>query len=105
MEAALDEVAKHCNVQLLFYTQCVEKNPQNWEAACKKEKEAVTICAEENVESLRMVKKHCASQIAAYNACLQANVANPSACVTALKDLYGCHNAVGKGITAAERQN
>ncbi|KAI8587253.1 hypothetical protein BDZ88DRAFT_426270 [Geranomyces variabilis] len=105
MESTLDEVAKHCHIPLLFYTQCVEKNPQNWETACQKEKEAVTHCAEENVQSLRLVKKHCAAQISAYQQCLNANTSNPSACVGALKELYGCHAAVGRGIAAAAGGN
>ncbi|KND02437.1 uncharacterized protein SPPG_02902 [Spizellomyces punctatus DAOM BR117] len=94
MESALEEVAKHCHVQLMFYTQCVEKNPTNWETVCAKEKNAVTKCAEENVESLRQVKRRCADQIKTYQKCLEDNPSEPSTCVNALRALYECHNAV-----------
>ncbi|KAJ3020180.1 hypothetical protein HKX48_001180 [Thoreauomyces humboldtii] len=102
MEDALDEINKHCHVQLLFYSQCVEKNPSDWQTVCKEQKNAVTACAEENVESLRLVKQHCATQISAYNQCLSVNTENPRACVGALKELYGCHNAVTKGLAEAK---
>ncbi|KAI9097190.1 hypothetical protein DFS34DRAFT_650001 [Phlyctochytrium arcticum] len=97
MESTLSEVAKHCHVQMMYYTQCVEKNPTNWESTCQSEKLAVTKCAEENVASLREVKRKCGPMIKTYQACLEKNTENPSVCVDALRGLYECHNSVMGG--------
>ncbi|RKO89350.1 hypothetical protein BDK51DRAFT_16084 [Blyttiomyces helicus] len=98
MESTLDEVAKHCHVQLSLYTRCVEENAGNWEANCLLLKRALTKCAEENVTSLREVKQRCAEPIAAYQRCLADNTSDPSKCTAALKTLYECHNAAAASV-------
>ncbi|KAI8824866.1 uncharacterized protein EV422DRAFT_583768 [Fimicolochytrium jonesii] len=103
MESDLEEVAKHCHTELHFYTQCVQKHPDTWQTDCKGEKEAVTRCAEANVESLRLVKKACAPEITVYQACLKANVGTPTECVGVLRELYNCHNTVMEGLKEARR--
>ncbi|KAI9015096.1 hypothetical protein BC832DRAFT_528262 [Gaertneriomyces semiglobifer] len=100
MESSMEEIGKHCHMQLMFFTQCFEKNPNDWESVCAKEKAAVTKCAEENVTSLRLVKQRCASEITTYQTCLQENPTNPTACSGTLKQLYDCHNAVTQAQAA-----
>jgi hypothetical protein len=43
----LEQVAKHCGIQLEIYGQCIDKNPGTWDSACLQQRRALTKCAEQ----------------------------------------------------------
>ncbi|KAK9765446.1 hypothetical protein K7432_006229 [Basidiobolus ranarum] len=90
MDHTLEEVVKHCGLQLEMYQRCVESNPSNWESTCFKQKQALTKCSEENVEALRVVKQKCTPIITMYETCLKNHQQEPEKCLDSLKELYEC---------------
>ncbi|RKP07924.1 hypothetical protein THASP1DRAFT_23997 [Thamnocephalis sphaerospora] len=90
MDATLTEVVKHCSEQLAAYSECVERNPLDWNEKCEKQRKGLTLCAENNVASLRRVKEACAEAIAAYDTCVSQNTTDPEQCMDALRALHTC---------------
>ncbi|KAL2919269.1 hypothetical protein HK105_200912 [Polyrhizophydium stewartii] len=99
MEDTLDLVSKHCGLQIRFFSACIDRNPNNWQTECLREKAQVTKCAQDNVAELKRVKEVCGGAIAAYRACLEANPGDPKTCVAQLRELYECHQTVAKTFT------
>ncbi|KAH6563221.1 hypothetical protein BASA50_006707 [Batrachochytrium salamandrivorans] len=98
MEDTLDQVSKHCGLQVKLFGACLERNDGNWEPNCLKEKSHLTKCAEENVGELRRIKQECAGVISDYRTCLTSNTTNPQACIEQLKSLYQCHHTVANSV-------
>ncbi|KAI8056724.1 hypothetical protein BDF22DRAFT_667678 [Syncephalis plumigaleata] len=94
MEDTLSEVAKYCAEQLQAYANCVERNPENWDKQCTKQRQGLTLCAESKVSSLRRVKEACADAIMAYDQCVNENNQTPERCIGALRALHACTERV-----------
>ncbi|KAI9594204.1 hypothetical protein BDF19DRAFT_445228 [Syncephalis fuscata] len=99
MEDTLSEVAKHCAEQLQAYGACVERNPDNWDKQCVKQRQGLTLCADTKVSSLRRVKEACAEAIQAYDQCINTNQQTPERCIDALRALHTCtERVVGRSL-------
>ncbi|ODQ51034.1 hypothetical protein SAICODRAFT_9361 [Saitoella complicata NRRL Y-17804] len=90
MENTLQEVAEKCANELFALQACVTSHPNDWDAACWRQRQALTKCSEDNVAVLRKVKEACADAIKLYDDCLQANPQDPKPCLAPLRDLYNC---------------
>ncbi|KAI8620046.1 hypothetical protein BC830DRAFT_1101013 [Chytriomyces sp. MP71] len=91
MESVLDSVQRHCGSQLKDYGACIDIHQPNFEAPCLAFKQALTLCAETNVASVREVKTRCLAQIQAYENCVQGNKDDtPSKCADSIRALYAC---------------
>ncbi|KAJ1655963.1 hypothetical protein IWQ61_004384 [Dispira simplex] len=96
MDGTLDEVAKHCGLQLRLYTDCIDTNKGNWQQACLQQRHALTRCSETHVTLLKLVKEQCADVIKNYDQCVQTHSTNPEVCANALKALYDCTQRVAQ---------
>ncbi|KTW26893.1 uncharacterized protein T551_03355 [Pneumocystis jirovecii RU7] len=90
MEQTLEQVEKHCSLELMNYQTCVFLHSKDWLKSCIQQKNALTICSEKNVAFLKDMKEKCSNQIENYNVCLSQNKNKPSLCLNELKKLYDC---------------
>ncbi|KAK9762291.1 hypothetical protein K7432_012122 [Basidiobolus ranarum] len=94
MDQTLDEVVKHCGLQLGLYQSCIERNPETWETDCLQQRQDLTKCSEDNVGSLKEVRLKCAYAVQDYEACLTSNQSEPEKCIATLRELYECTQKV-----------
>jgi hypothetical protein len=99
MDATLSEVVKHCAAQVAAYSACVENHPDNWNEACVKQRHGLSLCAENNVASLKRIRKQCEEEIRVYDACVAEHYAQPERCIEALRALHLCtERAAGRPL-------
>ncbi|ORX89525.1 hypothetical protein K493DRAFT_318615 [Basidiobolus meristosporus CBS 931.73] len=94
MDQTLDEVVKHCAVQLELYQRCIERNPESWETDCRQQRQDLTKCSEDNVGALKEVRIKCAYAVKDYETCLTSNHDEPEKCIDPLRELYECTQKV-----------
>lgn len=92
MESTFARVEKYCSNQLIAYSKCV--GSESFSTECLEKRRALTKCAHENVDSLRLAKEKCAPFIKKYQDCHDANLADSSKCSGFLQELYDCHGTI-----------
>ncbi|GHJ86484.1 hypothetical protein NliqN6_2886 [Naganishia liquefaciens] len=71
MDLSYNVVASKCAEQLAAYQQCVLKNQDgDWSNICRKESNDLTVCADNSVPHLPLLKRECYTQIQTYSSCL-----------------------------------
>ena len=90
MQAALEQVAQHCSAELDAYTQCVERHPDDWSAACAARQQELNACSAKCSGLVNSLKERCQPQIEQYERCLKANPSNADTCVPLLEKLWVC---------------
>ena len=94
MQAALEQVARHCSAELDDYQRCVDANPANWTVSCVANKSKLTACAAKCSGLVNNVKERCHSHIEQYERCLKANAGSPETCQPQLERLWACSEGV-----------
>ncbi|KAL1528229.1 hypothetical protein AB1Y20_009587 [Prymnesium parvum] len=90
MEAAMDQVARHCTPELAAYAKCVDSHPTSWNIKCAPLKTELTACAAKHSGMVNRLKTQCKEEIEQYERCLKANTANSSTCTPQLERLWAC---------------
>ncbi|KAI5452764.1 hypothetical protein NCC49_000510 [Naganishia albida] len=98
MDLSYNVVASKCAEQLAAYQQCVLKNQSgDWSTICRPQSNALTVCADNSVPHLPLLKKECATQIQTYSACLGSasgdklsDEQTQERCSGTLRELWGC---------------
>ncbi|KAG4098976.1 hypothetical protein H8356DRAFT_990404 [Neocallimastix lanati (nom. inval.)] len=104
MESVINEISEKCKKQLKAFAKCVDKHPNSYDCDCKKQKEAVQRCSEENSKLLKLINKHCKQQSIAYDTCVNNNKLNPeSQCLKQFRALYLCSQVIQEGAKAGEQ--
>jgi len=90
MDAALEQVERHCGAQLSGYSSCIDAKPETWLVDCAHLKHHLTQCARTHSLLVGALKERCAPQIEQYERCLKANADEPTTCQPHLRRLWDC---------------
>ena len=89
MQAALEEVARHCASELTL-TSSAWTQTEHWTAVCAERKSMLTACAAKCSGLVNSVKERCHSYIEQYERCLKANAGSPETCQPQLERVWAC---------------